>query len=163
MWVWPNSFEREIGTSLLCIYRTNRLYLYLYLFIGFHTLFTIAGFRCLDRHMFLQYLDHGVLHPTEEFISRLMDDIPDDSHDNVEIKFQIITRLPRVRVLSCVVIRCEFNWLVVVLIGYASNYMHFCTLVFPHLYIVYVRLETTFMHVFVRFYIILLLLLLYLG
>ena len=48
--------------------------------------------------MFLQYLDHGVLITTEEFISRLLEDVPDDSKENVEIKYQIITRLPRVRV-----------------------------------------------------------------
>ncbi|XP_072026352.1 gamma-secretase-activating protein-like [Amphiura filiformis] len=62
---------------------------------GFYTLFTIAGFRCLDRLMFLQYLDYGVLLTTEEFVSRLLKDVPDDSKENVEIKYEIITRLPR--------------------------------------------------------------------
>uniref|UniRef100_A0A4W5KG33 Gamma-secretase-activating protein C-terminal domain-containing protein n=1 Tax=Hucho hucho TaxID=62062 RepID=A0A4W5KG33_9TELE len=39
---------------------------------GYHTLLAVLGVRCLPRHTFLQYVDHGVLQLTETFVSRLM-------------------------------------------------------------------------------------------
>uniref|UniRef100_A0A4W5KIF7 Gamma-secretase-activating protein C-terminal domain-containing protein n=1 Tax=Hucho hucho TaxID=62062 RepID=A0A4W5KIF7_9TELE len=37
---------------------------------GYHTLLAVLGVRCLPRHTFLQYVDHGVLQLTETFVSR---------------------------------------------------------------------------------------------
>ncbi|KAJ7983470.1 hypothetical protein DPEC_G00377940, partial [Dallia pectoralis] len=39
---------------------------------GYHTLLAMLGARCLPRHTFLQYLDHGVLQLTETFVTHLM-------------------------------------------------------------------------------------------
>uniref|UniRef100_A0A3P8ZUX8 Gamma-secretase-activating protein C-terminal domain-containing protein n=1 Tax=Esox lucius TaxID=8010 RepID=A0A3P8ZUX8_ESOLU len=60
---------------------------------GYHTLLAVLGVRCLPRHTFLQYLDHGVLQLTETFVSRLMTDL-DNSDANEELKFSILKRLP---------------------------------------------------------------------
>ncbi|XP_036801175.1 gamma-secretase-activating protein [Oncorhynchus mykiss] len=60
---------------------------------GYHTLLSVLGVRCLPRHTFLQYVDHGVLQLTEPFVSRLMTDL-DNSDANEELKFSILKRLP---------------------------------------------------------------------
>ncbi|XP_029603190.1 gamma-secretase-activating protein [Salmo trutta] len=60
---------------------------------GYHTLLSVLGVRCLPRHTFLQYVDHGVLQLTETFVSRLMTDL-DNSDANEELKFSILKRLP---------------------------------------------------------------------
>uniref|UniRef100_A0AAY5L1J8 Gamma-secretase-activating protein C-terminal domain-containing protein n=1 Tax=Esox lucius TaxID=8010 RepID=A0AAY5L1J8_ESOLU len=64
-----------------------------YMVTGYHTLLAVLGVRCLPRHTFLQYLDHGVLQLTETFVSRLMTDL-DNSDANEELKFSILKRLP---------------------------------------------------------------------
>jgi len=43
-----------------------------HLFLGYSTLLSVLGVRCLPRHTFLQYVDHGLLQLTEPFVSRLM-------------------------------------------------------------------------------------------
>ncbi|XP_031671366.1 gamma-secretase-activating protein-like isoform X4 [Oncorhynchus kisutch] len=63
---------------------------------GYHTLLSVLGVRCLPRHTFLQYVDHGVLQLTETFVSRLMTDL-DNSDANEELKFSILKRLPEVK------------------------------------------------------------------
>ncbi|KAL0967222.1 hypothetical protein UPYG_G00249390 [Umbra pygmaea] len=60
---------------------------------GYHTLLAVLGLRCLPRHTFLQYLDHGILQLTETFVSRLMKDL-DNSNANEVLKFSILKRLP---------------------------------------------------------------------
>ncbi|XP_064199504.1 gamma-secretase-activating protein isoform X1 [Anguilla rostrata] len=60
---------------------------------GYHTLLSVLGVRCLPRHTFLQYVDHGLLQLTEPFVSRLMTDL-DNSDDNEKLKFSIMKRLP---------------------------------------------------------------------
>ncbi|KAG9339120.1 hypothetical protein JZ751_024151 [Albula glossodonta] len=60
---------------------------------GYHTLLSVLGVRCLPRHTFLQYVDHGLLQLTEPFVSRLMTDL-DNSDDNEKLKFGIMKRLP---------------------------------------------------------------------
>ncbi|XP_045556232.1 gamma-secretase-activating protein isoform X3 [Salmo salar] len=60
---------------------------------GYHTLLSVLGVRCLPRHTFLQYVDHGVLQLTETFVSRLMTDL-DNNDANEELKFSILKRLP---------------------------------------------------------------------
>ncbi|XP_071790834.1 gamma-secretase-activating protein-like [Asterias amurensis] len=62
---------------------------------GFQTYFTIQGLRCLDPSMFLQYVDYGVLRLTEEFVSRLMHEVSDDDQDMVNMKIEIVSRLPK--------------------------------------------------------------------
>ncbi|XP_022109506.1 uncharacterized protein LOC110989438 [Acanthaster planci] len=62
---------------------------------GFQTFFTIQGFCCLEPAMFLQYVDHGILRLTEEFMTRLMQEVPDDTEDQVNMKIQILARLPK--------------------------------------------------------------------
>uniref|UniRef100_A0AAZ3QSU2 Gamma-secretase-activating protein C-terminal domain-containing protein n=1 Tax=Oncorhynchus tshawytscha TaxID=74940 RepID=A0AAZ3QSU2_ONCTS len=61
--------------------------------LWYHTLLSVLGVRCLPRHTFLQYVDHGVLQLTETFVSRLMTDL-DNSDANEELKFSILKRLP---------------------------------------------------------------------
>ncbi|XP_041819563.1 gamma-secretase-activating protein isoform X2 [Chelmon rostratus] len=60
---------------------------------GYHTLLAVFAVRCLPHHTFLQYIDHGVLHLTETFVSRLMTDL-DNSDANERLKFSILKRLP---------------------------------------------------------------------
>ncbi|XP_035676326.1 gamma-secretase-activating protein-like isoform X2 [Branchiostoma floridae] len=61
---------------------------------GFKTFFTTLGFRCLDSHVFLQYVDRGVLHLTDDFRDMVMEDLGDD-RDNSEMKLNIVSRLPK--------------------------------------------------------------------
>ncbi|XP_051543843.1 gamma-secretase-activating protein isoform X1 [Myxocyprinus asiaticus] len=60
---------------------------------GYSTLLSVLGVRCLPRHTFLQYVDHGLLQLTEPFVSRLMTDL-DNSDANEQLKFSILKRLP---------------------------------------------------------------------
>ncbi|KAK1168951.1 gamma-secretase-activating protein isoform X2 [Acipenser oxyrinchus oxyrinchus] len=60
---------------------------------GFHSLHTVLGVRCLPIHTFLLYIDHGVLHLTETFVTRLLKDL-DNSEANEQLKFSIMNRLP---------------------------------------------------------------------
>ncbi|XP_068587479.1 gamma-secretase-activating protein isoform X1 [Cebidichthys violaceus] len=60
---------------------------------GYHTLLAVFAVRCLPRHTFLQYIDHGFLQLTEIFVSRLMTDL-DNSDANERLKFSILKRLP---------------------------------------------------------------------
>ncbi|KPP63708.1 gamma-secretase-activating protein-like [Scleropages formosus] len=60
---------------------------------GYHTLLAVLGMRCLPRHTFLQYVDHGLLQLTDPFVSRLLTDL-DNSRANEELKFSILKRLP---------------------------------------------------------------------
>ncbi|XP_067683357.1 protein pigeon-like isoform X2 [Haliotis asinina] len=64
---------------------------------GFQTYFTALGFRCLHLRLFLQYVDRGVLSLTGQFVTQLLADVPDSDEDkeNVGIKYQIISRLPK--------------------------------------------------------------------
>ncbi|KAJ7377148.1 hypothetical protein OS493_030745 [Desmophyllum pertusum] len=59
---------------------------------GFRTSMTCLGFRCLDRRMFLQYVDNGVLHLKKGFISRLVEEF-DGEREEEDFVFQIICRL----------------------------------------------------------------------
>ncbi|CAH3115558.1 unnamed protein product [Porites lobata] len=59
---------------------------------GFRSSMTCLGFRCLDRRMFLQYVDNGVLHLTKKFISRLVEEF-DGEREEEDFVFQIICRL----------------------------------------------------------------------
>uniref|UniRef100_A0A672JPS7 Gamma-secretase-activating protein C-terminal domain-containing protein n=1 Tax=Salarias fasciatus TaxID=181472 RepID=A0A672JPS7_SALFA len=62
---------------------------------GYHTMLAVFAVRCLPRHAFLQYVDHGFLQLTETFVSRLMTDL-DNSDANERLKFSILKRLPQV-------------------------------------------------------------------
>ncbi|CAH1265238.1 GSAP [Branchiostoma lanceolatum] len=66
---------------------------------GFKTFFTTLGFRCLDSHVFLQYVDRGVLHFTDDFRDMVMEDLGDD-RDNSEMKLNIVSRLPKRQALT---------------------------------------------------------------
>ena len=57
--------------------------------------------------MFLQYVDHGVLKLTEEFVSRLMQEVPDSDQEMVNMKIEIISRLSKVG-LQAVTVREGF-------------------------------------------------------
>ncbi|XP_029969502.1 gamma-secretase-activating protein isoform X2 [Salarias fasciatus] len=61
---------------------------------GYHTMLAVFAVRCLPRHAFLQYVDHGFLQLTETFVSRLMTDL-DNSDANERLKFSILKRLPQ--------------------------------------------------------------------
>ncbi|XP_078370920.1 protein pigeon-like isoform X2 [Oculina patagonica] len=59
---------------------------------GFRTSMTCLGFRCLDRRMFLQYVDNGVLQLKKGFISRLVNEFEGEREEE-GLVFQIICRL----------------------------------------------------------------------
>ncbi|XP_059179604.1 protein pigeon-like [Physella acuta] len=62
---------------------------------GFSSYFTALGFKCLELHLFFQYVDNHILLLTPEFILQLLEDLPDSVDDEiVEIKYQVISRLP---------------------------------------------------------------------
>ncbi|XP_053332386.1 gamma-secretase-activating protein isoform X1 [Clarias gariepinus] len=60
---------------------------------GYATLLSMLGVRCLPRHTFLLYADHGILQLTEAFVSLLMTDL-DNSNSSEELKFSVLKRLP---------------------------------------------------------------------
>ncbi|XP_067861086.1 gamma-secretase-activating protein isoform X2 [Heptranchias perlo] len=60
---------------------------------GYHTIHIILGVRCLPLHTLLHYIDHGVLHPTELFVTRLFKEL-DHSETSERFKFSIVTRIP---------------------------------------------------------------------
>ncbi|XP_057712255.1 gamma-secretase-activating protein isoform X1 [Corythoichthys intestinalis] len=60
---------------------------------GYHTLLTTMALRCLPRHTFLQYVDHGFLQLTDTFVSRVVTDL-DNSAANEKLKFSVLKRLP---------------------------------------------------------------------
>ncbi|KAK7496728.1 hypothetical protein BaRGS_00012135 [Batillaria attramentaria] len=63
---------------------------------GFASYFTSLGFKCLTFSLFLQYVDRGILQLTPDFILQLLEDLPDSrDEDNDQIKFHIISRLPK--------------------------------------------------------------------
>ncbi|GFR93996.1 protein pigeon [Elysia marginata] len=63
---------------------------------GFSSFFTALGFKCLELHMFFQYVDNHILVLTPDFILQLLEDLPDDVDEEVpHIKFQVISRLPK--------------------------------------------------------------------
>ncbi|XP_068719795.1 gamma-secretase-activating protein-like isoform X2 [Montipora capricornis] len=62
---------------------------------GFRSCMTCLGFRCLDRRMFLQYVDNGVLQLKKGFISRLVEEF-DGEREEQDFVFQIICRLKHV-------------------------------------------------------------------
>ncbi|KAL5015062.1 hypothetical protein ScPMuIL_009332 [Solemya velum] len=67
---------------------------------GFHSLFTVLGFRSLDFSVFLQYVDAGVLQLTGEFMELVLSDILDDP-EGTRMKYQIISRLPTKLAQEC--------------------------------------------------------------
>ncbi|BFZ09054.1 hypothetical protein BsWGS_12093 [Bradybaena similaris] len=63
---------------------------------GFVSFFTSLGFKCLELHLFFQYVDRHILTLTPDFILQLLEDLPDEADEEVPfIKFQIISRLPK--------------------------------------------------------------------
>jgi len=66
----------------------------------FHAFFTKLAFRCVEFRMFLQYVDAGVVFIDEAFGRQLLENL-DDSTDNVALKFQLLSRLPRRTALAC--------------------------------------------------------------
>ncbi|XP_061187577.1 protein pigeon-like isoform X1 [Saccostrea echinata] len=61
---------------------------------GFISYFTALGYRNLNTSLFLQYVDHGVLQLTGEFMAQVLADIQ-DTKEGVRMKQQIISRLPQ--------------------------------------------------------------------
>lgn len=60
---------------------------------GFSSYFTAIGARCLNKSLFFQYIDRGVLRLTGDFLAQVLGDLPDES-ENVKFKQQLISRLP---------------------------------------------------------------------
>ncbi|XP_043569748.1 gamma-secretase-activating protein isoform X1 [Chiloscyllium plagiosum] len=60
---------------------------------GYHTVHITIGARCLPLHTLLHYIDIGVLHPTERFVTKLLEEL-DNSATNERFKFSIATRIP---------------------------------------------------------------------
>lgn len=61
---------------------------------GFISYFTALGYRNLSTSLFLQYVDHGVLNLTGEFMAQVLADVR-DTPEGVRVKQQIISRLPQ--------------------------------------------------------------------
>nr|XP_022297082.1 protein pigeon-like [Crassostrea virginica] len=66
---------------------------------GFISYFTALGYRNLSTSLFLQYVDHGILQLTGEFMAQLLADVGDTT-EGVRIKQQIISRLPQMGVIN---------------------------------------------------------------
>ncbi|CAG5116748.1 unnamed protein product [Candidula unifasciata] len=63
---------------------------------GFISFFTSLGFKCLELHLFFQYVDRYILTLTPDFILQLLEDLHDEADEEVPfIKFQVISRLPK--------------------------------------------------------------------
>ncbi|XP_072922723.1 gamma-secretase-activating protein isoform X2 [Hemitrygon akajei] len=62
---------------------------------GYYTIHIILGARCLPLHSLLHYIDIGVLHPTEQFVTMLLEEL-DDSEVNERFKFSIVARIPEI-------------------------------------------------------------------
>lgn len=60
---------------------------------GFRTSMTCLGFRCLERRLFLQYVDNSVLQLTKGFITRLVEEFDLGEREEEEFVFRIICRL----------------------------------------------------------------------
>ncbi|XP_060698807.1 gamma-secretase-activating protein isoform X2 [Hemiscyllium ocellatum] len=60
---------------------------------GYHTVHITIAARCLPLHTLLHYIDIGVLHPTERFVTKLLEEV-DNSATNERFKFSIATRIP---------------------------------------------------------------------
>lgn len=67
---------------------------------GFASYFAALGFRNLTKHLFLQYVDYGVIQMTGEFIARVLADIK-DTDEGVTTKQQLISRLPKSFMEEC--------------------------------------------------------------
>lgn len=64
---------RQRWYLLRCIYRRYMLVCdMVWKYLGYSTLVSVLGVRCLPHNTFLLYVDHGFLHLTEPFVSRLM-------------------------------------------------------------------------------------------
>ncbi|XP_077450328.1 gamma-secretase-activating protein isoform X1 [Stigmatopora argus] len=64
---------------------------------GYGTLLTTMALRCLPRHTFLQYVDHGFLRLTETFVFRVMTEL-DNGAANEKLKFSVLKRLPEANI-----------------------------------------------------------------
>ncbi|XP_048466492.1 gamma-secretase-activating protein [Rhincodon typus] len=62
---------------------------------GYHTVHITLGARCLPLYTLLHYIDLGVLHPTERFVTKLFEEL-DNSEMNERFKFSIGTRIPEI-------------------------------------------------------------------
>ncbi|CAL1531807.1 unnamed protein product [Lymnaea stagnalis] len=70
--------------------------------IGFSSFFTSLGFKCLELHLFFQYVDNHILVLTPDFILQLLADLPDGAEEEIPlIKYQVISRLPQPFVEEC--------------------------------------------------------------
>ncbi|XP_076095546.1 protein pigeon-like [Mytilus galloprovincialis] len=67
---------------------------------GFASYFAALGFRNLTKHLFLQYVDYGVIQLTGEFLARVLADIK-DTEEGVTTKHQLISRLPKSFMEEC--------------------------------------------------------------
>lgn len=62
---------------------------------GYHTIHMVLGARCLPLHSLLHYIDLGLLHPTEQFVTRLIEEL-DNSEINERFKLSIMARIPEI-------------------------------------------------------------------
>ncbi|XP_078275844.1 gamma-secretase-activating protein [Rhinoraja longicauda] len=62
---------------------------------GYHTIHILLGARCLPLHSLLHYIDLGLLHPTEQFVTRLIEEL-DNSETNERFKLSIMARISEI-------------------------------------------------------------------
>lgn len=57
----------------------------------FYTKYTVAGYFCLPRHIFVQYAEHGIFHLTRQFVEQLEVRTPEDAN----FKYLMLSYLPK--------------------------------------------------------------------
>ncbi|XP_058842111.1 gamma-secretase-activating protein-like [Acipenser ruthenus] len=62
-WIWSGRYWRQCGLNIVSASK---------FFAWFHSLHIVLAVLCLPIHTFLLYIDHGALHLTETFVTRLL-------------------------------------------------------------------------------------------
>ena len=73
-------------------------------FAGFNGFFTRLGYRCQTYIDFLQYLECGVYKLTPDIVLLFIHELP-DTESNVELKWQLLSKLSHVRAFNSEYIR----------------------------------------------------------
>jgi len=61
---------------------------------GFHTKFAVFGLHCLPRYVFVQYIDRGVLRPTDSFMDHVQKLYGASvSQDDLRFKVHLVSRM----------------------------------------------------------------------
>ncbi|KAL4225882.1 hypothetical protein ACF0H5_013870 [Mactra antiquata] len=67
---------------------------------GFPSYFATIGFRCLNIRMFMQYVEHGIIQLTGDFMVQFIAELYDNT-ENVKLKQYVISKLPQLLAVEC--------------------------------------------------------------